>query len=52
LQDITKIGHPQLVPLQDPQEAEAHGVCEAVHPGEEGIGLGGDLDHPYIRINC
>lgn len=52
LEDVAEVGDAELVAFEDAEEAQPHRVGEAIHPGEEGVGLGGDLDHPLIRIYC
>jgi len=43
LQDLAQLGHPQLVPLQEPKEPQAGGIGQGLHPAE-GLRQAGDGD--------
>jgi len=50
LEDVAKLDDAKLVVFEEAEEAEAGGVGEALHPGEEGVGLRGRMYHQCIRI--
>jgi hypothetical protein len=41
LQHVAELGYPELVPLEEPQEPQAGGIGERLHPAEQGIRLAG-----------
>jgi hypothetical protein len=52
LKHITKLDDAEFVLFEESEQAQTGAVGEALHAGQEAVGLGRGSNHRFIRMDC